>query len=420
MKKNQIFLFILSLGSLCFHSFAMERSSITDNSDSNLKEVYGLPFSFSSDLQYPYVFSNGEQTLKFFKSFSSDKFYLDEEIVGVDLESQSALLNTLLVGDLKDFIEGLNKFILSGFSYHDFSSNQPGRSLYFFFMGLFSPLKDFDRFKVEVKTEFDKDNNSFISKFKIFIDNRLYRIINIHGLDEGAFLDKQTNWNYGQELYFEDYTDFVGASKIDIFYYKKRMLCAVKKLEDYSLSLNLERDFVFNSPKDFIDIICGRKYISNLWLSFLSPEKISSEKDFHLFLLGIIANTFGIKNLSSNVERGHGRPDVIFKMGLPGKLEKYIIELKASKKDENAKNLAEAAITQVESQDYLQTPSRGRALAKKIHLIGLSICLDNGNIYSQQKEIEVSFPIKVNRKIEIPSGFYFPSFGNSVELLPGD
>lgn len=335
-----------------------------------------------SDKLFFYSFSNGKEVYKFSRKEASDFYFLEKEITGIDIDNQAMLLNQLLSLDLEAFSKNLEKFVLSAFSYHDFSSKEPGRSLYFFFTGLLSILQDCDNFKIKVNTWLDETKN-FNSIFTMQYNEIPFVKIIIKGVDEGNFsIEKNRSSIFSLDRNLE-------YSEIKIYYHKKKIVSTVKKKA--GVELGFTRD-VFDKlnldfPESFISKITERSYIKKLWRYYFNDRsntlgKIASEKDFHMFILGLIANTSGIKSLSSNVERGHGRPDIIFKIDKIAGLTKYIIELKASRNRKAAKSLVSDGMLQIFNQGYAQTPSTGPLRATINTSIVLSFYFRSARIYA--------------------------------------
>lgn len=389
MKSNKLSLSIFFLIFSFIYLPAMERSDsgdidmiiessndFDDLGDSPERELFSI-----EQVGTNFTFISEKTNYNFIYDRFQEKYFLRKEYTGIDLDSNKMLLKQLLKLDLKKFCENLESFVLSAFSFHDFSSAQPGRSLFFFFTGLLSSLKDHEDFEISVVSEFDEDETSFSSFFVIRYKQTPIVKISIKGVDEGTFSDEDI-----RESFFRS-DGSSGCSEIKIFYHKKQI-----KYEYYGdipndTSLVIRdinySDLFFDLPQNFINKITEENYIKNLWsfYGFLVEDKINSEKDFHLFILGLLANTRNIKNLLSNTERGHGRPDIIFKTGELGSLVKYVIELKASRKEHRAKSLVSAGMKQAGEQRYDQTASRGPQQAKTINIIVLSICLENGNVF---------------------------------------
>ncbi len=86
-------------------------------------------------------------------------------------------------------------------------------------------------------------------------------------------------------------------------------------------------------------------------LSFYDATRKHPEAVYHTFVLGILTNLRGSYRLSSNVESGYGRADILMfprRAGLTGK----IIELKSLRPDEDFDTALAAALAQIEERQY--------------------------------------------------------------------
>jgi hypothetical protein len=274
--------------------------------------------------QYIWEKTTDGYSLNHIKNYSQEKFLL-EYLVSLDLEA---------------FCKTLEKFILKHISFHDFSKKNTSQDLPFFILGLLSLLGE------EYSVEADKLGTSSQIGENIF-----YSFIVKKGGE--TFLTIRTKTVKEESFFVEDQREFLNefdqeltvnivSSGKNIFY----------KYNSFSGSENSENKInLFESPREFLRSL-DQQYINNYFNNKDNKInlKFSSERDFHNFVMGLLANTKQLTYLSSNREAGIGRPDIVFKTNK--NREKYILEFKYGTK----KNIKDAN-RQIMDKIYIGTGS---------------------------------------------------------------
>ena len=308
------------------------------------------------------------------------------------------LLPDLLNLNLEVFSDKFKKFALSRISFHDFSS-KPGRSFYFFFAGLLSVLKDRADFYVNIETI--PSNDSFDSVFSIYKGIRTNRIedklgspkrlflkIYIKGVSKEAALAQ--NFKFNTNLFLAD-TNQDHCSSIKIFYNKHNIAIKPYIKEELGKVVEVPLFNDFDLFRRFFKEKTGEggRYLGDLWSFYANSEEFRLEKDFHLFILGLIANVNNLDYLNSNVERGSGRLDIMVKYTNDfNQLVKYVIELKRSKTSRDYLDAlkVEAAFDQINNRRYgLATPST--LSADKIVVAAIDLNLRNKKITFRERDL---------------------------------
>ncbi|MBU4270012.1 PD-(D/E)XK nuclease domain-containing protein [Candidatus Dependentiae bacterium] len=274
---------------------------------------------------------------------------------------------------LDKFCESLEQFVWDHFSYYDFSDSNDKilakeRSIIFFLLGFFSGL---DERKYVISVE---NNNILIKK-----DGEIILGLIIKGTDNNV----------------EDIEKLQSFCNIDMSlgYKQIAIVCSGKKIKCNNfgpiLSNGIEsNDFkLFESPEEVVAF-----FKNNNWFErFKEQISFELEKDFHTFILGLLANTKKISDLRSNNENANGRPDISIKtieiqqfglLKIQILFNKYIFELKIAN-NYNLKEKITEAKAQIIKRGYgTGSTSLGFARSTYVYPYALVLNIDDFKVHA--------------------------------------